>query len=154
MASETDFVPDQRLHPLSWLFVLLTFVRQFIIPLIAVIVFGARDDGTAWGALFVIPLLIGAVWRQTLYRYGFGPRGLVIREGLFFRNVRQIECERTENIDTQRGVLHRFFNVAEVRLESSTGGKPEALIRVLSLDAVQALRERIFGTAHSARSPS
>ena len=151
MASETDFVPDQRLHPLSWLFVLLTFVRQFIIPLIAVIVFGARDDGTAWGALFVIPLLIGAVWRQTLYRYGFGPRGLVIREGLFFRNVRQIEYERIENIDTQRGVLHRFFNVAEVRLESSTGGKPEALIRVLSLDAVQALRERVFGTAHSAR---
>jgi putative membrane protein len=60
--------------------------------------------------------------------------------------VRQIEYERIENIDTERGILHRLLNVAEVRLESSTGGKPGALIRVLSLDAVQELRERIFGT--------
>lgn len=146
VASETDFIPDQRLHPLSWLFVLLASIRQFIFPLLAVLIFGARDDGSAWGALFVIPLVIAAVWRQFLYRYGFGPRGLVIRDGLFFRNVRQIEYERIENIDTQRGILHRLMNVAEVKLETSSGGKPEASIRVLGLDAVQSLRERIFGS--------
>jgi putative membrane protein len=149
VASEADFVPDQRLHPLSWLFVLLASIKQFIVPIIAVVVFGARDDGSAWGALFVFPLLIAAVWRQYLFRYGFGPRGLVIRDGLFFRNIRQIEYERIENIDTERGVLHRLMNVAEVRLESSTGGKAEALIRVLGMDAVQELRERIFGRAHA-----
>lgn len=147
MASESDFVPDKRLHPLSWVFVLLASIRQFILPLVAIVIFGARDDGSAWGALFVIPLVVAAVWRQYLYRYGFGPRGLVIREGLFFRNVRQIEYERIENIDTQRGVLHRLMNVADVKLETSSGGKPEAAIRVLNLDAVQELRERIFGSA-------
>ncbi len=147
VAFETDFVPDQRLHPLSWLFALLSFVRQFIVPLIAVVIFGARDDSSAWGALFIVPLAGAAVWRQLLYRYGFGPRGLVIREGLFFRNVRQIEYERIENIDTQRGILHRLLDVAEVRIESSTGGKPEALIRVLGSDAVQELRDRIFSSS-------
>jgi putative membrane protein len=145
VASEADFVPDRRLHPLSWLFVLIGSIRQFIIPLLAVIFFDARDDGSAWGALFVVPLVAAAVWRQYLFRYGFGPRGLVIREGLLFRNVRQIEYARIENIDTERGPLHRFLNVAEVRLETSAGGKPEALIRVLGVDAVQELRERIFG---------
>ncbi len=145
MASDGSFMPDRRLHPLSWLFVLIASIKQFIIPLIAVVVFGARDNGSAWGALFVVPMIGAAVWRQFLFRYGFGPRGLVIRDGLLFRNVRQIEYGRIENIDTQRGVLHRLMNVAEVRLESSTGGKPEALIRVLGMDAVQELRERIFG---------
>ena len=36
-------------------------------------------------------------------------RGLVIREGLIFRNVRQIEYARIENIDTERGLLHRLL---------------------------------------------
>jgi putative membrane protein len=155
VASESDFVPDKRLHPLSWLFALLAFIRQFIVPLIVIVVFDVRDDGSAWGALFVIPLAVAALWRQFLFRYGFGPRGLVIREGLFFRNVRKIEYERIENVDTQRGILHRLMNVAEVRLESSTGGKPEALIRVLGDAAVQELRERIFsGTHHEQAAPT
>jgi putative membrane protein len=131
--------------------VLVSSIRQFIVPVIAVLVFGARDDGSMWGLIIVIPLLIGAVWRQMLFRYGFSPRGLVIRDGLFFRNVRQIEYERIENIDTERGVLHRLLNVAEVRVETSTGGKPEGLIRVLSLQAVAELRDRVFERSGSAR---
>lgn len=149
VASDAEFVPELRLHPLSWLFVLIASIAQFIVPLIAVFVFGARDDGTSWGALVVIPLLIGAVWRQHLFRYGFGPRGLVIREGLFFRNTRQIEYERIENINTKRGILHRLMDVAEVRLESSTGGKAEGLIRVLGMDAVQELRDHVFARGNT-----
>jgi putative membrane protein len=149
--SDADFTPSLRLHPLSWLFVLVASIRQFIVPVIAVLLFGARDDGSMWGLLVVIPLVIGAVWRQVLFRYGFGPRGLVIRDGLFFRNIRQIEYERIENVDTERGVLHRMLNVAEVRVETSTGGKPEGLIRVLSLQAVEELRERVFERSRPAR---
>ena len=45
-AVDTD-APERRLHPWSWLFVLLQQLRQFIFPLIALLVFGARksDDG-------------------------------------------------------------------------------------------------------------
>jgi putative membrane protein len=149
--SDEEFTPSLRLHPLSWLFVLVSSIRQFIVPVIAVLVFGARDDGSMWGLIVIVPLLIGAVWRQMLFRYGFSPRGLVIRDGLFFRNVRQIDYERIENIDTERGVLHRLLNVAEVRVETSTGGKPEGLIRVLSLAAVEELRDRVFERSRSAR---
>jgi putative membrane protein len=148
--SDTEFTPSLRLHPLSWVFVLVSSIRQFIVPVIAVLVFGARDDGSMWGLIIVVPLLIGAVWRQMLFRYGFGPRGLVIRDGLLFRNVRQIDYERIENVDTERGVLHRLLNVAEVRVETSTGGKPEGLIRVLSLAAVEELRDRIFQRSRAA----
>lgn len=150
MPSDPDFQPQQRLHGLSWLFALLTFIRQFIVPVVAFILFGARDDTMLWSGIFIVPLLLAAMWQQHLYRYGFGPRGLVIREGLLFRNVRQIEYQRIENIDTERGLLHRLLGVAQVRVETSTGGKPEALIRVLGLDAVQEMRERVFSDARRA----
>lgn len=146
MVSDIGFTPQLRLHPLSWLFSLTRYVRQFIVPLGAFVLFGARNDGQLWGLLFIVPLVISALWQQWIYRYGFGPRGLVIQEGLFFRNVRQIEYARIENIDVERGVLHRLLGVAQVSIATSTGGKAEASIRVLSLPAVQALRERIFRT--------
>ena len=144
VGSDSHFQPQQRLHPLSWLFALTTYIRQLIVPIAAFLFLGVRNDAELWGALVVVPLLLGAVWQQWIYRYGFGPRGLVIHEGLFFRNVRQIEYPRIENIDVERGVLHRLFGVAQVSIATSTGGKPEASIRVLSLDAVQELRDRIF----------
>jgi putative membrane protein len=149
VASDADFQPTRRLHGMSWLFGLSVAIKQMVLPLIALLFFGTRDDDQGPFRPYIVPvilvgLLIRALWQQWTYRYGFGPHGLVIREGLIFRNVRQIEYARIENIDTERGVLHRLFGVAEVRVQTSTGGKPEALISVLDLEAVQAMRERVF----------
>jgi putative membrane protein len=143
-----DFQAPLRLHRSSWLFALTGSVQQLILPLIALLIFGARrDDG--WFGTPVILAIVGAMvvralWHQWTFRYGFGARGLVIREGLIFRNVRQIEYSRIENIDTERGPLHRLLDVAQVRVQTSTGGKPEALISVLDLGAVQEMRQRVF----------
>lgn len=149
MASEADFQPTQRLHGTSWLFGLTVAIKQMVLPLIALLFFGTRDNDPGPFGPYIVPfilvaLLIRAVWQQWTYRYGFGPHGLVIREGLIFRNVRQIEYARIENIDTERGLLHRLLGVAEVRVQTSTGGKPEALISVLDLDAVQEMRANVF----------
>lgn len=152
MASDINFQPTLRLHRGPWLFGLSGAVKQLVLPLIALLFFGVRDDNPAPMGPFVVPiiiaaLLIRALWQQWTYRYGFGPNGLVIREGLIFRNVRQIEYARIENIDIERGLLHRMFGVAEVRVQTSTGGKPEASISVLDLDAVQEMRSRIFAAS-------
>ncbi|HEX7030205.1 MAG TPA: PH domain-containing protein [Gammaproteobacteria bacterium] len=138
------FVPDRRLHRLSWLFVAIGYLKQFLFAIAGVVFLGAQNDYALWALLGVIPLLASAAWQQWIYRYGFGPRGLVIHEGLFFRNVRNIDYQRVENIDTERHVLHRLFGVAEVRIETSSGGSSEAVIRVLSLQAVREMRDRIF----------
>ncbi len=157
MASEggaAEFQPSLRLHRSSWLFALTESVRQLILPLIALLVFGARRDddwiGTPLALVFVGAMLVRALWHQWTYRYGFGPRGLVIRDGVIFRNVRQIEYSRIENIDTERGPLHRLLDVAQVRVQTSTGGKPEALISVLDLGAVQEMRQRVFADSQPA----
>lgn len=143
---EQAFEPQERLHPMSWLFAALALIRQLIVPLVAAAIFGSRDGAPPWLAFAIVPLIAGAVWKQYFYRYGLGPDGLVIREGLFFHNVRQIDYSRIENIDTERGVLHRALGVAEVRVETSTGGKPEALIQVLGLKAAEELRQQVFAS--------
>jgi putative membrane protein len=159
--SAADFQAPLRLHRSSWLFALTGLLKQLILPLIAILVFGRRDDDGWFGTPVVLALvgamLIRALWHQWTFRYGFGARGLVIREGLIFRNVRQIEYHRIENIDTERGPLHRLLDVAQVRVQTSTGGKPEALISVLDLGAVQEMRQRVFADARptedAARAP-
>lgn len=143
--SPSVFEPELRLHPVSWLFGTVAQLRAILLPLVVAAVFGARQDYPLWIPVVVLVPLVGmAVWKQRLYRYGFSPDGLVIHEGLFFRNVRTIGYARIENVDTERGLLHRLLDVADVRVETSTGGSAEARIRVLGLDAVEDMRAQIF----------
>lgn len=153
LSEQNEFEPRQRLHRLSWIFVAIEYLRHFIFPVLAALFFGASRDNGMWAALLVIPLIGGALWHQWIYRYGFGPRSLVIREGLLFRNVRNIDYQRIENVDTERNLLHRLFKVAQVRVETSSGGGSEAVVRVLDMSAVAEMRERIF-QARATAAPS
>jgi putative membrane protein len=140
-----DFKPDLRLHPCSWLFKAVGYLKTFVVPLIIATIVGSNRDFSVWvPAGLLVPMIGAALWQQWIYRYGFSPDGLVIHEGLIFRNVRKIDYARIENVDTERGVLHRLLNVADVRVETSTGGGAEARIRVLGLDAVEAMRAKAF----------
>jgi putative membrane protein len=141
----SGFKPSLKLHPASWVFNALAQLKAFLIPLLVAAVLGSSRDFSLWlPAIVLVPMVGVALWRQWIYRYGFAPDGLVIHEGLFFRNVRTIDYARIENVDTERGPLHRALNVADVRVETSTGGSAEARIRVLGLDAVEDMRARIF----------
>lgn len=155
VASEGNFQPTLRLHALSWLFGLSGAIKQMVLPLVALFFFNVRDDTPGPFGPWIVPIIVvlvalRAVWIQLTFRYGFSPTGLVIREGMIFRNTRHIEYARIENIDTERSVLHRLLGVAEVRVQTSTGGKPEALISVLDLQAVQQMRDRIFSASKPA----
>ena len=129
---------DHRLHPMSWLFVLLQQLRQFIVPLIAAFFFGG-DRNELWPLIGVGALALVAVWRYFTYRYGVTGEALVVRSGLLERSVRVIPFARIHNVALQQSLLHRVFDVAEVRLESAGGQKPEAEMRVLKLADALAL---------------
>jgi putative membrane protein len=129
---------DHRLHPMSWLFVLLQQLKQFIFPLVAAFFFGG-DRNELWPLIGVGVLALLAVWRYFTYRYGVAGDALVVRSGVLERSVRVIPFARIHNVALQQSVLHRIFGVAEVRLESAGGQKPEAEMRVLKLGDALAL---------------
>ena len=126
--------PQQRLHPMSWLFELVASLRQFVVPLVALLFFGRSNDYEWWALIGVGVLAIGSVVHYFTYRYRVEERSLVVRSGLFQRHLREIPFARIQNVALHQTVLHRLFGVAEVRLESAGGIKPEAQMKVLRLD--------------------
>lgn len=131
--------PERRLHPLSWLFVLVQQLKQFLLPLLVLLVFGRGDRNELWGLIAVGVLALVSVWQYFTYRYRIEADSLIVRSGLFERSLRQIPFARIHNVALHQTLLHRLFGVAEVRLESAGGRKPEAEMRVLTLADASAL---------------
>ncbi len=137
---------DRRLHPWSWLFVLLGSLRQFLLPLLVLLVFGGRrDEGyqLAAAGVAVLVLALVSVWRYFTYRFRIEGDSLVIRSGLLERSLRQVPFSRIHNVELRQTLLHRLFDVAEVKLESAGGTRPEAQMRVLQMGDALALERLI-----------
>ncbi|KAB7767093.1 PH domain-containing protein [Xanthomonas maliensis] len=151
--------PEQRLHPLSWLFVLLEQVRQFLLPLAALVLFGSRDGSRDLGDHLLTLAVVGglvavAVLRYFTYRYRIGADGVSIRSGLLQRSRRDIPFARIHNVVLHQSLLHRWAGVAEVRLESAGGHRPEAQMRVLRLQQARALEDLIRRRSEGVERPA
>ncbi len=137
---------ERRLHPSAWLFAVSKLLRELAVPLL-VFVFVKREHGL-WLALGGAGVLLGALWgwlQARAYRYQVLGDELLIREGLLDRQVRHVPFSRIHGINEHRGPLHRLLGVTELRLESASGGKPEAVMRVLSLEAAAELAALLRG---------
>jgi len=130
---------EHRLHPLSWLFVLLAQLKQFIFPLIALLFFGRGDRYLLWSLVAVAALVLTSLAEYLTYRYRLTSDGLIVRSGWLHRSVREIPFARIHNVSLHQSLLHRLVGVAEVRLEAAGGMKPEAQMRVLRMDQALAL---------------
>ena len=140
---------EQLLHPWSWLFVLLAQLRQFLFPLVALVIFGQRSAGREDSYQMVTMVIVAAVLvasallRYFTYRYAIGADRVSVRSGLLARNRREIPFARIHNVAVQQNLLHRLFGVAEIRLESAGSKHPEAEMRVLRLDQALALEQLV-----------
>lgn len=137
-----------RLHRWSWLFIAGGTVKAMILPAVGAIFASggfllSRVD--LLSLVFVVPALVFGFVRQRVYNYRFTETELVVRDGLLTRNVRHIPYERIHNVALVRNPLHRMLGVTSARIETAAGGKPEALLRVLSLEAAEELRRRTLG---------
>jgi putative membrane protein len=138
----------RRLHRWSWMFIAAGTIRALILPAAGAVV---ASGGVLLGYLnllslvFIVPALAYAFVKQRVYSYRFTESELVVRDGLLTRNVRHISYERIHNVALVRNPIHRLLGVATARVETAAGGKPEALLRVLSLEAVDELKRFTLG---------
>lgn len=154
LASENGAVPDdaapddgfESLPPVSLLFLLAGAVRNLLLTLVALLTFsGGRPTGFVITlGIFMLPALLGAALRYLSFRFRFADDELHIREGILQRNERHVPYARIQNVDLVQNPVHRWLDVATVRLETASGGRPEASISVLPLDVVEDLRRRVF----------
>lgn len=140
----SDAARGERLHPISLLF----GVGTAAWALLALLLFSRAD--TCIVVLFV-PAVLASVAKYLSFRYWLGPEEMVIREGILRRNERHIPYARIQNVDLIQNPLHRLFKVAVVRLETASGGRPEAVISVLTLPTIEDMRAKIFRERDGAR---
>ncbi|MGH8108608.1 MAG: PH domain-containing protein [Arenimonas sp.] len=141
--AKSEIEKQRRLHPMSWMFVLLVQLRQFAVPLLILLFTGRGDRYEFYSLIGVVALAIYSVFQYFTYRYRVHGDELVVRSGVFQKSVRHIPFSRIQNVSITQNILHRLFNVAEVRLEAAGGAKAEAEMRVLSLADAHALEELI-----------
>ncbi len=135
---------DRRLHPLSWVFTAGQFAKGFIVPALLLLVASGGGSYELWGGLFIGPVIAAALVQYRVYRYRLAADEMVVRDGILTRTERHIPYERIQNIDLVQNPLHRLFKVALVRVQTASGTRPEAVMRVLSLDAVAEMHARVF----------
>lgn len=144
----------QRLHPASWLFGIAGLLRQLLMPLIALLILGHKDaQWVLWALPGMLALTLHSVLRARAFRYEVTEGELLVREGVLDRSLRHIPLARIQNVSQRRIFLHRLFGVTELHLASAAGGKPEAVMKVLSLAAAAQLEALLRGAANAAETP-
>jgi putative membrane protein len=142
--------PEGRLHPFSWLFVLVTQLRQVFLPLVVVVLFGRGAWWDSVGAAGALGLALYSLVYSFGFRYRLGPDALVVREGILNRTERHIPYARIQNVVQRRNPLHRMFGVTELRLESAGGSRPEAVMNVITVAEALRIEELLRGAAPAA----
>lgn len=145
-----------RLHPSSIVFEATAQIRQFIVP-VGLGLAGAAS-GNLWSLWIAVPvLLVTLIFNLVRYftlRYQIEDRELVVTEGLLFRRIRSVPIRRIQNIDYVQNLFHRALDVAVVKVETASGDKPEATLRVIKMEQVEQLRQAVFRADHASSSPA
>lgn len=137
----------RRLHGFTVVSRALRIGRQFLLPAIL----GGASVGEGLGSvaqwtlvILAIPSLGLAVAQWLAFRYRLEDDELIIDSGVLSRRRRVIPVARIQNVDLRRSALERLAGVAELRLETASGGaETEASLAVLELEEAHALQDRL-----------
>jgi putative membrane protein len=142
----------RRLHPLTLVFALASriyAVRALLLPAgVAVFVSrgggsGAWQDYESWLLIPAIGLFALELVQYFTLAYRLDPQEIAITRGLFWKRERHIPYARIQNVELVQHAAHRLAGVAVVRLDTGTGGGAEGELSVLSIDAVNELRDAV-----------
>ena len=134
----------KRLHPSSLLFSAGAAARNLLLPGLAVLFAARGSNYELWLMVLFVPAVVAGLIKYITFSYRLDGHEMVIREGVLTRNERHIPYGRIQNVDLIQNPIHRLLRVAEVRLQTASGDKPEAVIKVLSLAAIEILRDHVF----------
>jgi putative membrane protein len=139
-------IADRHVHPAT---VGLRFLKDLPQTIIGLPALFALFSDTGW--LYVVPiallaglLLILVQWLAwSRFTYGVGAQEIVIESGILSRNRRSIPFDRVQDVDIERGPLHRLFGLAKVRIETGGSAKDEGVLDSVTLGEADRLRAAI-----------
>ena len=134
-----------RLNKFSPFFILIHVIQKSIIPLVLGFYTYGQYQYTNMTPIFILAIAIAAfaVLQYWFYHYWLKADKIEIKEGVFFKKNRKIPYTRIQNVNVSQGPIQRFFKVATLQLESASGGKPEAIMRVVDLNVVEEIKRKV-----------
>lgn len=138
----------RRLHGFTVVSGTLGLARQLILPAIVGGASAGDSLGTTlqWAVLILsVPSILLALARWAMFRYRLESDELVIDSGVLSRQRRVIPLARIQNIDLRQSAIERLAGVAEIRLETASGGgETEASLAVLALTEARTLQTELM----------
>jgi len=134
----------RKLHPSSSLFYLGYTVIHLLFPSFMIM----SNDliplyiKYSFGGVFLF-LLFWSIIRFRFYGFILKENEIEIAEGIVFKSNRKIPYLRIQNVNIKQNPFHRFFNVATLQLESASGGRAEATMRVVEMDLVEQIKKKV-----------
>lgn len=92
-----------------------------------------------------IALIIPAIMRYMSYGYSVMDGKLLVKSGIFHKNLRTIPLDRIQNINLKRRWLHRILGLVELEIETAAGAQAEASINALSEEQAHVLKAQLMG---------
>lgn len=137
----------RRLHRFTIVSRAIRIARQFIFPAIL----GGASVGDGVGAaaqwtlvILAVPSFLVGVAQWLAFRYRLEGDELIIDSGVLSRRRRVIPVARIQNVDLKQSPLERLARVAELQLETASGGsETEASLAVLDLQEAHTLQARL-----------
>jgi len=155
--SQSSAFLQGRLHPFTLLFTAWHAVRNVVIPLLVLLLWGRKGSEDTYlllGLVLVgIPIVL-SVLRYFTFTYRIQNGELITKHGVLGRIERNIPLSRVQDIRIEQGVLHRVFRVAEVYVETAGGKGAEASLSVLSRVEAERLRAGVFAQRPSRMPPA
>lgn len=138
----------RRLHGFTVVSGALRLARQLILPALLGGASVGNDVATTlqWIVLILaVPSLGLSLARWLMFRYRLEPEELIIDSGVLSRRRRVIPLARIQNIDLQQSAIERLARVAQLRMETASGGgDTEASLAVLSLPEARQLQAELM----------
>lgn len=95
--------------------------------------------------LVVVGVANAVAWRFTRFRVA--PHQVELRQGVLFRQHRQVPFERVQAVELSRPVLARLLGLAQVVVQSAGGSDSQLTLSFLTLARAEQLRDELLDRA-------
>ncbi|MGM0836985.1 MAG: PH domain-containing protein [Bacillota bacterium] len=147
----------KRYHP-AWIAVeLATLLKNsfFIILFLFVLKANSSSGWVVWGRYLVIVAailtVISIILKWLLHRYELHSSSIVLREGVLVKKQRTVALERIQNHHSRTTILHRWFDLTSLTLETGTNGEDAAITFPVLTNGE---KERILALLGEVKEPS
>lgn len=143
----------RRLHPIAAVSNVLKTLKDSIIPILIIVVFGNSEGKIqVFITLGIIALILISgilTWLRFTYRIEDGE--LRIESGLIIRKKRYIPFERIQSLDLSEGILQRPFGLVKMTIETAGSGlEAEAILTAISKNEAQQIQEILSQSKNAA----